>query len=148
MKTCQLYLAQVMPSNEVDWVILAGELTPSKMAFNLVLSFELNIHQQDRCLSEVLKIWFFRKFKLLCIDQPLFLVWWRSQLRFQIHICLEHFESPALLQFIRLPASNPLHGWWGCRYCHFWKSYCRLLLGFAALRVYLQHPKWISRNPS
>lgn len=24
MKTCQLYLAQVMPSNEVDWVILAG----------------------------------------------------------------------------------------------------------------------------
>jgi len=27
---------------------------------------------------------------------------------FQIRICLEHFESPALLQFIRLPASNPL----------------------------------------
>ena len=47
---------------------------------------------------------------------------WRSQLRFQIHICLEHFESPALLQFIRLPASNSLHGWWGCRYCHFGKA--------------------------
>ena len=44
------------------------------MAFNLVLSFESNIHQQDRCLSEVLKRYFFRKFKLLCIDQPLFLV--------------------------------------------------------------------------